>query len=136
MSVEFAVVVLSLHSNLKNRFFVHIHFNREAKSFCIFLTVRVTIESTQNLVLFIDTIAKLITAQRNRAIGMLQAGMSSRTVARAFNSCHSTILRLWKLFQHKSDVSERPRTRCRGSRALHKTGKFSYVLINTCKFNP
>ena len=44
-------------------------------------------------------------AQRNRAVGMLQTGMSSRAVVRAFNSCHSTILRLWILFQQTGDVS-------------------------------
>ena len=48
---------------------------------------------------------KLTIAQRNRAVGMLQTGMSSRAVARAFNSCHSTILRLWTLFEQTGDVS-------------------------------
>ena len=42
---------------------------------------------------------KFTIAQRNRAVGMLQTGMSSRAVASAFNSCHSTILRLLTLFQ-------------------------------------
>ena len=41
---------------------------------------------------------------------MLHTGMSSRAVARAVNLCHSTILRLWTLFQQTGDVSERPRT--------------------------
>ena len=41
---------------------------------------------------------------------MLQTGMSSRAVARALNLCHSTILRLWTLFQQTGDVSERPKT--------------------------
>ena len=62
-------------------------------------------------------------------VGVLQAGMSSKAVARALNSCHSTIMRLWKLFQQTGDVLERPRTGRRGSRPLHKTGKFSYVLL-------
>ena len=53
--------------------------------------------------------AKLAIAQRNRAVGMLQTGMSSRAVARALNLCHSTILRLWTLFQQTGDVSERPK---------------------------
>ena len=48
---------------------------------------------------------KVTIAQRNRAVGMLQTGMLSRAVAGAFNSCHSTILRLWSLFQQTGDVS-------------------------------
>ena len=40
---------------------------------------------------------------------MLQTGMSSRAVARALNLCHSTILRIWTLFQQTGDVSERPK---------------------------
>lgn len=53
---------------------------------------------------------KLTVAQRNRAVGMLQAGMSARAVARTMNCCHSTILRLWQLFQQRGNVQERPRT--------------------------
>ena len=73
--------------------------------------------------------AKLTIAQRNRAVGMLQTGMSSKAVTRALNSCHSTILHLWILFQQTGDVSERPRTGGRVSQPLHKTGKFSYVFL-------
>ena len=43
--------------------------------------------------------AKPTIAQRNRAVGMLQTGMSWRAVAHALKSCGSTILRLWTLFQ-------------------------------------
>ena len=73
--------------------------------------------------------AKLIIAQRNRAVGMLQTGMVLTAVVSALNSCHSTILRLLTLFQQTGDVSELPRTGRRGSRSLHKTGKFSYVFL-------
>ena len=44
-------------------------------------------------------------AQKNRVVGMLQTGMSSRAVATAFDSCHSTILRLWTLFQQTGRCS-------------------------------
>ena len=54
--------------------------------------------------------AKLTIAHRNRAVGMLQSGISSRAVARALNLCHSTILRIWTFFQQTGDVSERPKT--------------------------
>ena len=54
--------------------------------------------------------AELIIVQRNRAVGMLQTGMSSRAVAGAFNLCHSTILRLWTLFKQTGDLSDRPKT--------------------------
>ena len=59
--------------------------------------------------------AKPTIAEMNRAVRMLQAGMSLRAVARAFNSCHSTILRLWTLFQQTGDVSGRPKTGRLGS---------------------
>ena len=42
--------------------------------------------------------------------------MSSRAVARAFNSCHSTILCLWTLFQPTGDLSGCPKTGRRESR--------------------
>ena len=58
--------------------------------------------------------AKPTIAQRNRAVGMLQTGMSWRAVARALNSCHSTILRFWTLFQQTGDVSERPKLGAEG----------------------
>ena len=73
--------------------------------------------------------AKLTIAQRNRAVGMLQTGMSSRAVARALNLCHSTILRLWTLFQQTGDVSERPKIGRPRVMTLHKTVKFSYVFL-------
>ena len=72
---------------------------------------------------------KLTIVQRNRAVGMLQTGMSSRAVARAFNSCHSTILRLWTLFQQTGDVSGWQKLDAEGHDPLHKTGKFSYVFL-------
>ena len=56
--------------------------------------------------------AKLTIAQMNRAVGMLQTGMPSRAAAHALNLCHSTILRVWTLFQQASDVSERPKIGC------------------------
>ena len=56
-------------------------------------------------------------------------GMSSRAVARALNSCHSTIRCLWTLFQQTGDVSEPPKIGRRGLQPLHKTGKFSYVFF-------
>ena len=59
--------------------------------------------------------AKPTIAQRNRAVGMLQTGMSWRAVARAFYLCLSTILHLWTLFQQTGDVSERPKTGRGGS---------------------
>ena len=61
--------------------------------------------------------AKPTIAQMNRAVGMLQTGLSLKAVARAFNSCHSTILhvRLLTLFQQTGDVSGRPKTGRRGS---------------------
>ena len=63
-------------------------------------------------------------------VGVLQTGMSSMAIACALNSCHSTILCPWTLFQQTGDISERPKTGRRGSRPLHKTGKFFLCVIN------
>ena len=48
---------------------------------------------------------------KEQGVGILQTGMSSRAVARGINSCHSTILRHWILFQQTDDVRERPKKR-------------------------
>ena len=72
---------------------------------------------------------KFTIAKSNRAVGMLQTSMSSRAVAHAFNSCHSTILRLWTLFRQTGDVSGDKKLDAKGHEPLHKTGKFSYVYL-------
>ena len=48
--------------------------------------------------------------QRERAIGMLTAGMSARDVARHFQRHESTISRLLNRFQHTGNVLDRPRS--------------------------
>ena len=68
--------------------------------------------------------AKPIFAQMNRAVGMLQTGMSRRAYARAFNSCHLTILRLWTLFQQTGDVSEQQKTGAEGHDAYTRPVSF------------
>ena len=72
---------------------------------------------------------KLTLAQRNRAIGMLQTGMSSRAVARAFNSCHSTICLFGHYFSRQAMFLDDQKLDAEGHNALHKTGKFSYVFL-------
>ena len=47
--------------------------------------------------------------QRERAIGMLTAGMSARDVARHFQRHESTISRLLNRFQQTGNVADRPR---------------------------
>ena len=74
--------------------------------------------------------AKLTIAQRNRAVGMLQTGMSSVAVTRALNTCHSTILRVWTLFQQKAMFRGDQKTGRRGSRPLHNTSKSSYEFVD------
>ena len=49
---------------------------------------------------------------------MLQVGLSSRAVARTLNS-----------FQRQAMFRSDPEVDARGSRPLHKTGKFSYVFL-------
>ena len=68
--------------------------------------------------------AKPTISHRNRAVGVLQTGMSSRAVARALKLCHSTILCLWTLLQQTGDVSERPKI----GRPRVMTSKFSNVF--------
>ena len=48
--------------------------------------------------------------QRERAIGMLTAGMSARDVARHFQRHESTISRLLNRFQQTGNVAVRPRS--------------------------
>ena len=48
--------------------------------------------------------------QRERAIGMLTAGMSARDVARHFRRHESTISRLLNRFQQTWNVADRPRS--------------------------
>ena len=72
---------------------------------------------------------KFAIAQRNRAVGMSQTGMSSRAVARAFtsNSCHSTILRR-HYFSRRAMYRGDQKLDAEGHDPLHKTGKFSYLF--------
>ena len=48
--------------------------------------------------------------QRERAIGMLTAGMSARDVARLFQRHESTVSRLLNRFQQFGNVADRPRS--------------------------
>ena len=48
-------------------------------------------------------------SDRSRAIGMLEAGQSSRSVARQFGVHHSTIIRLKDRFLTTGSVQDRPR---------------------------
>ena len=48
--------------------------------------------------------------QRERAIGMLTAGMSARDVAQHFQRHESTISRLLNRFQQTGNVADRPRS--------------------------
>ena len=48
--------------------------------------------------------------QRERAIGMLTAGISARDVARHFQRHESTISRLLNKFQQTANVGDRPRS--------------------------
>ena len=71
--------------------------------FCIFLPLdcnnqKYTKFSLVANVVLTYNMAKLIIVQRNWADDVLQTSMSSRAVARAFNLCHSTILRLRTIF--------------------------------------
>ena len=48
--------------------------------------------------------------QRNRAVGMLQAGMAQNTVARHFGVHRNTIQSLWRRFQQSGNTQDRPRS--------------------------
>ena len=54
-------------------------------------------------------IARLINIQRERAIGMLNAGMSKIAVARAFHCTRATINSLWNRLQQTGSTADRPR---------------------------
>ena len=48
-------------------------------------------------------------AERNQAVGMLQAGQSKRQVARHFHCSPSTVSRLWQRYLETDSVDDRPR---------------------------
>ena len=52
---------------------------------------------------------RLNAADRNQAIGRLQAGESKSEVARIFNVHPSTITRLWNRFRETNSTNDRPR---------------------------
>lgn len=54
--------------------------------------------------------ARLSEADRNRIIGMLQAGLSKREVARRMNYTRATIYRTWARFQQLGNVRDLPRS--------------------------
>ena len=53
---------------------------------------------------------RLSNNDRNQALGMLRAGISTREVARLFNCHQSTVVRLRQRFKTMNNVSDRPRT--------------------------
>ena len=52
---------------------------------------------------------RLSNAERNQAVGMLQAGQSKRQVARHFHCSPSTVSRLWQRYLETDSVDDRPR---------------------------
>ena len=72
--------------------------------------------------------------QRERAIGMLTAGMSARDVARHFQRHESTISRLLNRFQLNGNVEDRPtsgrprKTKPRGDRFLTTSSRRNRFL--------
>ena len=52
---------------------------------------------------------RLSREERERAIGMLQAGLSARRVSRMFNCSHPTIIKLRDRFHASGTTSDRPR---------------------------
>ena len=52
---------------------------------------------------------RLSNAERNQAVGMLQAGQSKRQVARHFHCSPSTVSRLWQRYVETDSVDDRPR---------------------------
>ena len=57
-----------------------------------------------------NVIPRMTFQQRERAIGMLTAGMSARDVARHFQRHESTISRLLNRFQQTGNVADRSRS--------------------------
>lgn len=54
--------------------------------------------------------ARLSEADRNRIIGMLQAGLSKSEVAKRMNCTRATIYRTWARFQQLGNVRTLPRS--------------------------
>ncbi len=53
---------------------------------------------------------RLRAQERERAIGMLTAGMSAREVARRLHCCHSSVVRLQQRYLATGTTSDRPRS--------------------------
>ena len=82
--------------------------------------------------------SRLDPATQNIAIDRLQAGESQNEVARIANVNHSTISRLWNIFQQTGSTnnrqrSGRPRITTPGQRSIHPNR--SSTESNRCRIN-
>ena len=71
--------------------------------------------------------------QRERAIGMLTAGMSARDVARHFQRHELTISRLMNRFQQTGNVTDRPRSG-RPRKTMPREDRFLTTLSRRNRF--
>ena len=71
--------------------------------------------------------------QRERAIGMLTAGMSAKDFARHFQRHESTISRLLNRFQQTGNVADRPRSG-RPPKTTPREDLFSRLYLDTIDF--
>ena len=87
---------------------------------------------------------RLSEAERNRAIGMIQGGVSVVDVSRTFNCSRTTIHDLVRRFRHTGDVHDRPRsgrpraTSQRDDRAivlLHLRNRFTPATLTAPAYN-
>ena len=75
---------------------------------------------------------RLNAQDRGIAIGMLQANVSARAVARHFGCNHTTVLRLADRYQRRASVADRPRT----GRPRVTTGRQDQQIVNNQEEHP
>ena len=72
---------------------------------------------------------KFTTAQRNRAVGMLQTGMSSRAVAPRLTHVIRPFCVFGHYFSRRAMFQDDQKLDAEGHDPLHKTGEISYVFL-------
>ena len=90
---------------------VHVLLNHVKKMYQILCTRCLTIVLPKYCQTFVEIkMGRLSLANRNRAIGLLQASMAKRHVARILNCSRVTSQKYWRRFQQGQSLDDLPRS--------------------------
>ena len=127
---RFIVVCLSVFVS----FYMYVSIYTERKKFSKFFTSLVFVYKSMSQKCFrIEHRPGMTSEQRERAIGMVTAGMLARDVAPRFQPHESTINRLLNRFQQTGNVTDRPRSGRPLKTMLRKT-VFSRLHLDAIDF--